>query len=97
MQESLAGQVDVSVPLGSYETIAAADVSYDKLGRWLYAAVVVVRAGTFEMVERSIGCRCRAGWPTSSSTRFDARTTSEVRSTGDPPKGRVVDSGLRSS
>ena len=225
IQESLAGRVDVSTPLGPYETIAAADVSFNKFEPWLYAAVVVVRAGTFEVVERvgvtaearfpyvpgllsfreapavldafeklrtrpdvvicdgqgiahprrlglashlglwlglptvgcaksllcgrydepgpdrgdrsplvdrgevvgmvvrsargssrsssrratsatsrgpsrwswpprtSTGCLCRAGWPTSSSTRFDARPTPEARSPGDPSTSRAVDGG----
>ena len=62
MQESLAGRVDVSTPLGPYETIAAADVSFNKFGRWLYAAVVVVRAGTFEVVER-VGVTAEARFP----------------------------------
>ena len=62
MQESLAGRVDVRTPLGPYETIAAADVSFNKFGRWLYAAVVVVRAGTFEVVER-VGVTAEARFP----------------------------------
>src|SRR3954452_8833117 len=52
LQKALAAKVDVSTPLGPWETVAAADVSYNKYSEWLYAAVVVVRAGTFELVER---------------------------------------------
>ncbi len=62
VQESLVGQVDVSTPPRPYETIAAADVSFNKFGRWLYAAVVVVRAGTFETVERA-GVTAEARFP----------------------------------
>ncbi|MBX6313755.1 MAG: endonuclease V, partial [Isosphaeraceae bacterium] len=46
------GVADTRTPLGPYETVAAADVSFDRGGETLYAAVVVVRAGTFELVER---------------------------------------------
>jgi deoxyribonuclease V len=52
LQKSLAAQVDVSMPLGPWRTLAAADVSYNKYSEWLHAAVVVVRAETFEVVER---------------------------------------------
>jgi deoxyribonuclease V len=53
LQKSLAGQVDVSTPLAPWKTVAAADASYNKFSEWLYAAVVVVRAGTFEVIERA--------------------------------------------
>ena len=35
------------------ETVAGADVSYELRGKWLYAAVVVVKAGTWEVIDRS--------------------------------------------
>ena len=52
LQKALAAQVDVTTPLGPWETIAAADVSYNKKSAWLYAAVVVLRADAFERIER---------------------------------------------
>src|SRR4051812_38984709 len=52
LQSELAGQVDTARPLGPWETLAAADVSFDRGGEELYAAVVVVKAGTFEVIER---------------------------------------------
>src|SRR4051812_1822844 len=53
LQKSLASRVDVATPLPSWKTVAAADVSYNKYSEWLYAAVVVVEAGTFEVIERA--------------------------------------------
>ncbi|MHC5543073.1 endonuclease V, partial [Singulisphaera rosea] len=47
-----ATQVDVSRPLGPWETVAAADVSYNKYDPWLSASVVVMRAATLEVIER---------------------------------------------
>ncbi|HEX8203695.1 MAG TPA: deoxyribonuclease V [Isosphaeraceae bacterium] len=52
LQVELARRVDTSTPLGPWETVAAADVSFDRGGEELYAAVVVVRARTFALVER---------------------------------------------
>jgi deoxyribonuclease V len=62
LQESLAGRVDVSSPLGAWETVAAADVSYNKFSPWLYAAVVVARAWPFEVIER-VGVVAEAKFP----------------------------------
>jgi deoxyribonuclease V len=62
LQTSLAARVDVSTPLGAWRTIAAADVSYNKYSEWLYAAVIVVRAETFEPVER-VGVVGKATFP----------------------------------
>jgi len=62
LQTSLAARVDVSTPLGPWRTVAAADVSYNKYSDWLYAAVVVVRAETFELVER-VGVVGKATFP----------------------------------
>jgi deoxyribonuclease V len=53
LQTELAGRVDLSRPLGSVTTVGGADVSFDLRGQWLFAAVVIVRAGTSEVVERS--------------------------------------------
>ena len=62
LQEALAAEVDVSTPLGPWETVAAADVSYNKYSEWLYAAVVVLRAGTLELIER-VGVAGEARFP----------------------------------
>jgi len=62
LQLSLAGRINTKQPFGSWQTVAAADVSWDKKGRALYAAVVVVRAGTFELVER-VGVAAPARFP----------------------------------
>jgi deoxyribonuclease V len=51
LQESLAARIDVQSSLGAWTTVAGADVSYNKHSPQLYAAVVVVRAGTFELVD----------------------------------------------
>lgn len=52
LQVELAGRLDLSRPLPEPSLIAAADVSYDRGDIELFAAVVVVRAGSFELVER---------------------------------------------
>jgi deoxyribonuclease V len=62
LQESLASRVDVSTALRPWRMIAAADVSYNKKSDRLYAAVVVVRAGTLEPVER-VGVVGKATFP----------------------------------
>jgi deoxyribonuclease V len=53
LQQQLARQVVTDRPLSSVKTVAGADVSYDLRGQLLHAAVVVVRAGTDEVLERS--------------------------------------------
>jgi deoxyribonuclease V len=53
LQSDLAGKVDVTRPLPEGKTVAGADVSFDLRGKWLFAAVVVTRAGTEEVLERS--------------------------------------------
>ena len=53
LQLELAGRVDVTRPLGEVARVGGADVSYDLGGKWLYGAVVVTRAGTEEVLERS--------------------------------------------
>ena len=62
LQKSLAARVDASTPLGPWQTVAAADVSYNKSSDWLHAAVVVMRAGTFEVIER-VGVVGKATFP----------------------------------
>lgn len=52
IQRDLAGRVRTDLPLGPWRTLAAADVSFNKGDDELYAAVVVVEAGTFRLVER---------------------------------------------
>jgi deoxyribonuclease V len=52
LQETLASQVKTSAALKSWDLVAAADVSYNKFAKPLYAAVVVVHAATLELVER---------------------------------------------
>lgn len=53
LQLRLASQVDCTPALRSYETVAGADVSYNIRAPRLYAAIVVVRAKTWEPIERS--------------------------------------------
>lgn len=53
LQKRLAGRVVTDRPLPPVQTVAGADVSFDLRGRWLHAAVVVVRAGTDELLERA--------------------------------------------
>ncbi|MGC1722057.1 MAG: endonuclease V, partial [Isosphaeraceae bacterium] len=53
LQLELAARIDATRPLAEVRTVGGADVSYDLGGKWLYGAVVVTRAGTEEVVERS--------------------------------------------
>lgn len=62
LQRSLAKRVDVDAPLVPWQTVAAADVSFNKFSEWLYAVAVVLRAGTFEVVER-VGVVGKATFP----------------------------------
>jgi deoxyribonuclease V len=62
LQESLAARVDVATPLERWRTVAAADVAYNKQTDTLYAAVVVVQAESFELVER-VGVIGKATFP----------------------------------
>src|SRR5438270_123570 len=52
LQNELADQIDVTVPLGRCELIAGADVSYDRFSDVIYAGVVVWRASDDAIVER---------------------------------------------
>jgi len=62
LQAELAGQVDATTPLPDWRTLAAADVSFNQGGDTLYAAVVVVAAETFEVIER-VGLASPAKFP----------------------------------
>lgn len=62
LQLRLAERVDANRPLPGYDTVAGADVSYDRYAEWLHAAVVVLRAGTFELLDRS-GVLAEARFP----------------------------------
>jgi deoxyribonuclease V len=52
LQRELASEIDTSTPLPEINLIAAADVSFNRFDTEIAAAVVVVRVGTFELVER---------------------------------------------
>jgi deoxyribonuclease V len=52
LQKELAAQLDTTRPLGPWKVVAAADVSYDRGGEELYAAVVVVEVPGFALIER---------------------------------------------
>jgi deoxyribonuclease V len=62
LQDVLASRVDTTSPLAPWRTVAAADVSFDRGGDVLFAAVVVVRAESFEVVER-VGLASPARFP----------------------------------
>ena len=62
LQAELAGSIDTASKLGPWRTLAAADVSFDRGGEVLFAAVVVVEAGTFDVIERT-GLAAPAGFP----------------------------------
>jgi deoxyribonuclease V len=51
LQKELASRVDVRTPLGAYRLVAGADVSYVRFGTTFYAAVVVLRAEDWTVVE----------------------------------------------
>jgi deoxyribonuclease V len=53
LQLELAAKVDSKRALPTYTTVAGADVSYNKRDSWLHAAVVVLRADTFDVIARS--------------------------------------------
>lgn len=53
LQRALALRVDVTARLERWTTVAAADVAYETTSDLLYAAVVVVRADTLEVIERA--------------------------------------------
>lgn len=51
LQRELAGKVDTQVPLGEYQLVAGADISYSQFSNTLYAAVLVLRADDLTVVE----------------------------------------------
>jgi deoxyribonuclease V len=51
LQRELAGRIETRTPLTSYALIAGADVSYNRFSPVIYAAVVVLRAGDWSIVE----------------------------------------------
>jgi deoxyribonuclease V len=51
LQKELAGQVDASKPLASWNLVAGADVSYNRFSPTCYAGVVVLRVPNWEVVE----------------------------------------------
>lgn len=53
LQRELAERVILDRPLPKYETIGGADVSYNKRSPTLYAAVVVLRADTLQVIDRA--------------------------------------------
>jgi deoxyribonuclease V len=53
LQLRLAARVDSNRDLPSYATVGGADVSYELRGKWLHAAVVVLRADDFEVIDRA--------------------------------------------
>ena len=63
LQVELASKVHVSRPLGEWRTLAAADVSFDRFGTVLYAAVIVFRRGTLEVVQKVGDRRARPPFP----------------------------------
>ncbi len=62
LQRTLATRVITDRPLGSWRTIAGADVSYDKFSPVLHAAIVVMEAETGAIVEQ-VGVTAEAGFP----------------------------------
>lgn len=62
LQLALAAEVRVDSPLPPVRTIAAADVSFDRGSDILFAAVVVVEAKTFAVLE-TVGVTARAEFP----------------------------------
>jgi deoxyribonuclease V len=62
LQESLAGELNTTVSLGQCEIVAAADCSYNKFDPRMFAAVVVLNAVTFEVIE-TVGVQTEATFP----------------------------------
>ena len=62
LQERLAGSLEIHRALPSWSTVAAADVSYNKYDPDLFAAVVVLDATTFTVIER-VGLKAKATFP----------------------------------
>ena len=62
LQGELAGEVVTTGSIGGWETLAAADVSFNRGGKFLYAAVVVVARETGAVIER-VGLDAPAAFP----------------------------------
>jgi deoxyribonuclease V len=62
LQKELASRLDTKRALGPYQTVAGADVSYNKFSPVLHAAVVVLRADTLEVIDRA-GVVAEAAFP----------------------------------
>jgi deoxyribonuclease V len=62
LQLALAGSVNTTHAISTYSTVGGADVSYNKRGRWLYAALVVLRSDTLEVLDHS-GAVCEVTFP----------------------------------
>src|SRR3954469_2556921 len=62
LQESLAGDLNTSLALGPCAIVAAADCSYNKYDPRMFAAVVVLDAATFEVIE-TVGAQTEATFP----------------------------------
>jgi len=52
LQRELAAKIDTTTPLAKWDVIAAADVSFNRFDTEIAAAIVVVRADTYELVEK---------------------------------------------
>lgn len=62
LQSRLKTQVDTSRPLGEWKTLAAADVSFNRHSPVLYAAVIVMKRGSYEVIEQ-IGVVAPSAFP----------------------------------
>ncbi len=62
LQKELAEQVRIVPPVSPWETLAACDVSFDRFGTELYAAVVVMKVGSSDILER-VGVAAPASFP----------------------------------
>jgi deoxyribonuclease V len=51
LQRELAGRIETRTPLTAWNLVAGADVSYDRFSPIIYAAVVVLRASDWSVVE----------------------------------------------
>ncbi len=52
LQKKLAASLDLTKPLGDWNLLAAADVSFERFGTVLHAAAIILKRRTFEVVER---------------------------------------------
>jgi deoxyribonuclease V len=57
LQKELAGRVDVTTPLGSFTTVAGADISYNRYSPVFYACVVVLKLPDLTVVEERTAVR----------------------------------------